>query len=58
MNEIVYAQENNLDKGKVVTNSYIVAENAGITHKSLKNVVRKYESDVKLKISLWLIVLQ
>lgn len=47
MNEIVYAQENNLDKGKVVTNSYIVAENAGITHKSLKNVVRKYESDLK-----------
>ena len=47
MNEIVYARENNLDKGKVVTNSYIVAENAGITHKSLKNVVRKYESDLK-----------
>ena len=47
MKEIVYAQENNLDKGKVVTNSYIVAENAGITHKSLKNVVRKYESDLK-----------
>jgi len=45
--ELVYAQENNLDKGKVVTNSYIVAENAGITHKSLKNVVRKYESDLK-----------
>ena len=47
MNEIVYAQGNNLDKGKIVTNSYIVAENAGITHKSLKNVIRKYESDIK-----------
>ena len=47
MNEIVYAQEMNLDKGKIVTNSYIVAENAGITHKSLKNVIRKYESDLK-----------
>ncbi len=45
--ELVYVQDKNLDKGKTVTSSFIVAENAGITHKSLKNVIRKYESDLK-----------
>lgn len=47
MNNVVYAQEKNLDKGNIVTNSYIVADNAGITHKSIKNTIRKYESDLK-----------
>ena len=45
--ELVYVQDKNLDKGKTVTSSFIIAENAGITHKSLKNVIRKYESDLK-----------
>lgn len=45
MNEIVYAQEMNFDKGKVVTNSFIVAENAGITHKAVKNQITKYQKD-------------
>lgn len=45
--ELVYNQGGNLDKGKTVTNSFIIAENAGITHKSLKNTIRKYEEDLK-----------
>ena len=43
--ELVYVQDKNLDKGKTVTSSFIIAENAGITHKAVKNQIVKYLSD-------------
>ena len=35
--ELVYARNGNLDKQDIITNSFIVAEKAGITHKAVKN---------------------
>ena len=45
MNDIVYARKGNLDKQDIITNSFIVAEKAGITHKAVKNQIVKYFSD-------------
>lgn len=46
--ELVYVQDKNLDKGKTVTSSFIVAENAGITHKAVKNQISKREKELKM----------
>lgn len=44
---MVYNQGGNLDKGKTVTNSFIIAENAGITHKAVKNQIVKRKKELE-----------
>lgn len=43
--EMVYVENGNLDNGDLVTSSYIISENAGITHKAVKNQIVKYKND-------------
>jgi phage regulator Rha-like protein len=46
--ELVYARNGNLDKQDIITNSFIVAEKAGITHKAVKNQISKREKELKM----------
>lgn len=46
--EMVYVENGNLDNGSLVTNSYIIAENAGITHKAVKNQISKRKENIEM----------
>lgn len=46
--ELVYVQGGNLDKGSVVTNSFIVSEKADISHKAVKNQIVKREKELRM----------
>lgn len=46
--EMVYVENGNLDNGDLVTNSYIISENAGITHKAVKNQISKRKENIEM----------
>lgn len=46
--KLVKVFEGNYDKGEIVTNTFIVAENAGISHRSIRdNISKKWKDDLE-----------
>lgn len=46
--EMVFVEERNLDKGEILTTTFIIAEHAGITHKSIRdNISNKWKEDLE-----------